>query len=105
MYRQIKTDWLDSDHEAILDACTSICLAGNNTETPGTWLPSDRYFEGAFVNTPGGSSSHPLWMCACYDTALSQSTLVSGGGVVSDLSTVVVCRHILLTNGFQWGNA
>ncbi|KAI0137030.1 hypothetical protein BJ170DRAFT_604243 [Xylariales sp. AK1849] len=81
LYSFTQTDWLDNNHTAVLEQCTDTCLAGNNTETPGTWLPSGKYFEGAFINTPGGSSQHPVWMCACFDNALSQSNLVPGGGV------------------------
>jgi hypothetical protein len=83
LYQTTQTDWLDNNKTAVLDACTSTCLAGNNTDAPGTWLPSGKYFEGAFINTPGGSSQHPVWMCACYDNSLSQDNLVAGGGVVS----------------------
>jgi hypothetical protein len=102
LYRQTQTDWLANNKTAVLDACTDICLAGNNTETPGTWLPSARYFEGAFVNTPGGSSEHPLWMCACYDNAISEDELVAGGGVVSGPSSPWKCQRAL-TQRFSVG--
>ncbi|KAK9775725.1 hypothetical protein SCAR479_07541 [Seiridium cardinale] len=85
LYQFTQTDWLSNNKTAVLNECTSICLSGNNTETPGTWLPSGSYFEGAFVNTPGGSSQAPVWMCACFDNTLSQSNLVAGGGVVSTI--------------------
>ncbi|KAK6217711.1 hypothetical protein LQW54_003220 [Pestalotiopsis sp. IQ-011] len=81
LYQFSQVDWLSNDKTAVLDACTNICLAGNDTETPGSWLPSERYFQGAFVNTPGGSGQDPQWMCACYDGTLSQSNLAAGGGV------------------------
>lgn len=76
-----QVDWLDNNKTAVLDDCTSICLAGNSTEVPGQWLPSGRYAEGMFINTPGGSGQHPLWSCGCYDRTLSQDDLAAGGGV------------------------
>ncbi|KAF3012367.1 hypothetical protein E8E14_007478 [Neopestalotiopsis sp. 37M] len=81
LYQFSQVDWMSNDKTAVLDQCTSTCLAGNNTETPGSWLPSEKYFQGAFVNTPGGTGQDPLWMCACFDGTLSQDNLVSGGGV------------------------
>ena len=76
-----QVDWLDNNKTAVLDQCTSICLAGNSTEVSGQWLPSGRYAEGMFINTPGGSGQHPLWSCGCYDRTLSQDDLAAGGGV------------------------
>lgn len=55
LYKFKQTDWLSNDHQRVLDECSSICLQGNDTTNPGTWLPSDKYFQGAFVNTPGGN--------------------------------------------------
>ncbi|KAI1483207.1 hypothetical protein K445DRAFT_322840 [Daldinia sp. EC12] len=81
LYKFRQTDWLDNDHQKILDTCGNICLEGNNTAEAGTWLPSEKYFQGAFVNTPGGNSpDHLLWQCACYDRAVTQDDLVPGGG-------------------------
>lgn len=96
LYVTRQVDWLANNHTAILDTCTSICLAGNSTETPGTWLPSGEYFEGAFVNTPGGSSSHPLWQCACYDRTLSQDDLTVGGGVGELLPKLLLVPSLCL---------
>jgi hypothetical protein len=81
LYDFRQAGWLSNNHTAILDQCTSVCFAGNNTDTPGTWLPSGKYFEGAFVNTPGGIADAPLWQCACYDNTISQANLAAGGGV------------------------
>ncbi|KAH8201885.1 hypothetical protein TruAng_003972 [Truncatella angustata] len=81
LYQFTQTDWLGNNKTAVLNECTSICLTGNSAETPGTWLPSGKYFQGAFINTPGGSSQHPVWMCACYTNTLSMANLVAGGGV------------------------
>ncbi|KAK6948761.1 hypothetical protein Daesc_010532 [Daldinia eschscholtzii] len=49
LYKFRQTDWLDNDHQKILDTCGNICLEGNNTAEVGTWLPSEKYFQGAFV--------------------------------------------------------
>lgn len=84
LYQSTRTDWLDNNKTAVLNECTRICLAGNSTDVQGVWLPSGKHFEGTFVNTPGGSSQHPVWMCACYDNTLSQANLAAGGGVVSE---------------------
>ncbi|KAI1208671.1 uncharacterized protein F4807DRAFT_145575 [Annulohypoxylon truncatum] len=82
LYSFQKTDWLDNNKTEVLNTCGSICLAGNDTANPGTWLPSGKYFQGAFVNTPGGDPpNHILWECACYDRAVTANDLVAGGGV------------------------
>ncbi|KAI1405074.1 hypothetical protein F4819DRAFT_53232 [Hypoxylon fuscum] len=82
LYKFKQTDWLSNDHQRVLDECSSICLQGNDTTNPGTWLPSDKYFQGAFVNTPGGNPpDHILWQCACYDRPVSSQDLASGSGV------------------------
>ncbi|KAI8958840.1 hypothetical protein F5Y11DRAFT_335079 [Daldinia sp. FL1419] len=81
LYTVQQTDWLDNDKQKILDKCGSICLAGNNTADAGTWLPSGKYYEGGFVNTPGGNNpDHLLWQCSCYDRAVTQDDLVPGAG-------------------------
>ncbi|KAI2777795.1 hypothetical protein F4815DRAFT_480001 [Daldinia loculata] len=81
LYTFTQTDWLDNDHQKILDTCGSICLAGNNTAEAGTWLPSGKYFQGGYVNTPGGNGpDHLLWQCSCYDRAVTQDDLVPGTG-------------------------
>ncbi|KAI1852308.1 hypothetical protein JX266_002486 [Neoarthrinium moseri] len=98
LYKSTQTDWLSNNKTAVLDKCTSICFAGNNTETPGTWLPSGKYFEGAFVNTPGGSSQHPVWQCACYDNTLSQSNLAAGGGVWDNAYAFFSFSHTSITH-------
>ncbi|KAI2617916.1 hypothetical protein GGS26DRAFT_393164 [Hypomontagnella submonticulosa] len=82
LFRFRQNDWLSNNHQEVLDTCSSICLEGNNTASPGTWLPSETYFQGAFVNTPGGNPpDHILWQCACYDRAVSSKDLAVGGGV------------------------
>ncbi|KAH9885368.1 hypothetical protein F4778DRAFT_761235 [Xylariomycetidae sp. FL2044] len=82
LYNMRQNDWLENDHQAVLDTCSDICLAGNDTELPGSWLPSGNYYQGAMVNTPGGDPpNHILWQCSCYDRALSQEDLAAGGGV------------------------
>ncbi|KAI0894503.1 hypothetical protein F4806DRAFT_107361 [Annulohypoxylon nitens] len=82
LYTFQKTDWLDNNKTEVLNTCGSICLAGNDTANPEAWLPSGKYFQGAFVNTPGGNPpNHILWECACYDRAVTANDLVAGGGV------------------------
>ncbi|KAH6660370.1 hypothetical protein BKA67DRAFT_530469 [Truncatella angustata] len=101
LYQFTQTDWLGNNKTAVLNECTSICLTGNSAETPGTWLPSGKYFQGAFINTPGGSSQHPVWMCACYTNTLSMANLVAGGGVASNLDNGFN-KHLLIDS--QWDN-
>ncbi|KAI0601196.1 hypothetical protein F4775DRAFT_589886 [Biscogniauxia sp. FL1348] len=82
LFNHRQNDWLDNDHQAVLDTCSEICLSGNDTTKPGTWLPSGKYYQGAIVNTPGGDPpDHILWQCSCYDRALSMDDLAAGGGV------------------------
>ncbi|KAI2607723.1 uncharacterized protein GGS25DRAFT_523248 [Hypoxylon fragiforme] len=82
LYRLRQTDWLSNDLPRVLDACGAACLAGNDTALPGAWLPTTAYFQGAFVNTPGGDPpNHILWQCACYDRAVTEDDLVPGAGV------------------------
>ncbi|KAI1388075.1 uncharacterized protein F4822DRAFT_301401 [Hypoxylon trugodes] len=82
LYRFRQADWLNNNHTQVLDTCGSICLKGNDTADPGTWQPSRQYFQGGFVNTPGGDPpDHILWQCACYDRAVTMDDLVPGGGV------------------------
>ncbi|KAI1341309.1 hypothetical protein F5Y15DRAFT_30433 [Xylariaceae sp. FL0016] len=82
LYQHRENDWLENDHKRVLDTCSDICLAGNDTSKPGTWLPGSTYYQGAIVNTPGGDPpDHILWQCACYDRVLSMDDLVPGGGV------------------------
>ncbi|KAI2617876.1 hypothetical protein GGR54DRAFT_201570 [Hypoxylon sp. NC1633] len=87
LYRFRQTDWLDNDHQKVLDTCGDICLEGNDTANPGTWLPGGKYFQGAFVNTPGGNPpNHLLWQCACYDRAVSMDDLTPGGGAWNNVN-------------------
>ncbi|KAI5856164.1 hypothetical protein GGS23DRAFT_438997 [Durotheca rogersii] len=82
LYRFRQNDWLGNDQKLVLDTCSSICLSGNDTANPGTWLPSGKFFQGAFVNTPGGNPpNHILWQCACYDRPVSSEDLAVGRGV------------------------
>ncbi|OTB00477.1 hypothetical protein M426DRAFT_324258 [Hypoxylon sp. CI-4A] len=82
LYRFRETDWLDNDPAKVKDTCGTLCLAGNDTANPGSWLPSEKYFQGALVNTPGGNPpDHILWQCACYDRPITNDDLAAGSGV------------------------
>ncbi|KAI1644711.1 uncharacterized protein F4817DRAFT_205034 [Daldinia loculata] len=77
LYTFTQTDWLDNDHQKILDTCGSICLAGNNTAEAGTWLPSGKYFQGGYVQHTGRKRPRPppmavLLLRSCCDTRRSR---------------------------------
>ncbi|KAI0007547.1 hypothetical protein F4779DRAFT_591283 [Xylariaceae sp. FL0662B] len=97
LYNFRRIDWLDNDYNLVLDTCSDICLSGNDTTNPGSWLPSNEYFQGAFVNTPDGPPpDHIVWQCACYDRPLSSNDLAAGGGVwnnANPTSGVIINRE------------